>query len=221
MHNRHLNELEPFKPSSTRRPKTSLCTSGGRCTLPARSAGAVEVWETPENSAIYRRAYRARLDTTVRTPIDADGRREIRLSGGQRDSPVSDGMGNHMKCDNCNKTATVHLTEIKDGKKIEKHLCEQCAAQNEGLPGQEPHADQRAADQLRDGPLGPAEGAAGRRASSAASPGPSSARAGCSAARNDYTLFEKDLTPLLQRAHEGATHHVGKVPRAAAARACR
>src|SRR5918997_73979 len=29
---------------------------------------------------------------------------------------------------------------------------------------------------------------------------------------NDYTLFEKDLTPLLQRAHEGATHHVGKVP---------
>ena len=39
-----------------------------------------------------------------------------------------------MKCDNCNKPATVHLTEIKSGKKIEKHLCEQCAAQNEGLP---------------------------------------------------------------------------------------
>ena len=29
---------------------------------------------------------------------------------------------------------------------------------------------------------------------------------------NDYTVFERDLTPLLQRAHEGATHHVGKVP---------
>jgi protein arginine kinase activator len=29
---------------------------------------------------------------------------------------------------------------------------------------------------------------------------------------NDYVAFEKDLTPLLQRAHEGATHHVGKVP---------
>ena len=39
-----------------------------------------------------------------------------------------------MKCDNCGKNATVHLTEIKNGKKIEKHLCEQCAAQNEGLP---------------------------------------------------------------------------------------
>ena len=39
-----------------------------------------------------------------------------------------------MKCDNCNKQATVHLTEIKNGKKIEKHLCEQCAAQSEGVP---------------------------------------------------------------------------------------
>ena len=29
---------------------------------------------------------------------------------------------------------------------------------------------------------------------------------------HDYTQFEKDLTPLLQRAHESATHHVGKVP---------
>src|ERR1051325_3389180 len=39
-----------------------------------------------------------------------------------------------MKCDNCNKPATVHLTEIRNGKKIEKHLCEQCAAQSEGVP---------------------------------------------------------------------------------------
>jgi protein arginine kinase activator len=28
----------------------------------------------------------------------------------------------------------------------------------------------------------------------------------------DYTQYEKDLAPLLLRAHEGATHHVGKVP---------
>ena len=29
---------------------------------------------------------------------------------------------------------------------------------------------------------------------------------------HDYAAFEKDLTPLLQRAHEGGTHHVGKTP---------
>jgi protein arginine kinase activator len=37
-------------------------------------------------------------------------------------------------------------------------------------------------------------------------------QAGLFGCPNDYTVFEKDLTPLLQRAHEGATHHVGKVP---------
>jgi len=33
-----------------------------------------------------------------------------------------------MKCERCNKPATIHLTEIQGGKKIEKHLCEACAA---------------------------------------------------------------------------------------------
>lgn len=32
-----------------------------------------------------------------------------------------------MKCDKCNKKATVHLTEIVDGKVMEMHLCEDCA----------------------------------------------------------------------------------------------
>lgn len=32
-----------------------------------------------------------------------------------------------MKCDKCAKKATVHLTEIVDGKAVEMHLCEDCA----------------------------------------------------------------------------------------------
>jgi len=32
-----------------------------------------------------------------------------------------------MKCDLCNKKATVHLTEIVDGQMSEMHLCEECA----------------------------------------------------------------------------------------------
>ncbi|MCA9406142.1 MAG: UvrB/UvrC motif-containing protein [Candidatus Omnitrophica bacterium] len=32
-----------------------------------------------------------------------------------------------MKCDLCNKKATVHLTEIVDGQMTEMHLCEGCA----------------------------------------------------------------------------------------------
>ncbi len=33
---------------------------------------------------------------------------------------------------------------------------------------------------------------------------------GCS---HDYDAFEKALVPLIERAHEGASHHIGKVPR--------
>jgi protein arginine kinase activator len=29
---------------------------------------------------------------------------------------------------------------------------------------------------------------------------------------HDYAFYDKELTPLLQRAHEGGTHHLGKVP---------
>jgi len=36
-----------------------------------------------------------------------------------------------MKCDKCNKQATIHLTEVRAGKHVEIHLCEQCAAQAE------------------------------------------------------------------------------------------
>src|SRR3989338_5264700 len=32
-----------------------------------------------------------------------------------------------MKCDLCEKKATVHLTEIVDGQVTEMHLCEECA----------------------------------------------------------------------------------------------
>ena len=32
-----------------------------------------------------------------------------------------------MKCDKCTKKATVHMTEIVDGKVMEMHLCEDCA----------------------------------------------------------------------------------------------
>lgn len=38
-----------------------------------------------------------------------------------------------MNCDNCERPATVHLTEIKGRIKTERHLCEECAAASAGL----------------------------------------------------------------------------------------
>jgi len=117
-----------------------------------------------------------------------------------------------MKCDNCNKQATVHLTEIRNGKKIEKHLCEQCAAQNEGLPVKSAHTP---INELLTNFVLAHSGLQKEAGSTCDACGISWAefrQAGLFGCPNDYTIFEKDLTPLLQRAHEGATHHVGKVP---------
>jgi len=36
------------------------------------------------------------------------------------------------KCDRCEKPATVLVTEISGGKRVEKHLCENCAGAADG-----------------------------------------------------------------------------------------
>lgn len=121
-----------------------------------------------------------------------------------------------MKCDNCNNHATVHLTEIKGGKKVEKHLCEQCAQQMEGIAvkSHTPINELLTNFVLAHSGIVKQETGACEHCGITWAEFRQSGLLGC---EHDYTLFEKDLLPLLQRAHEGATHHVGKVPQRRAA----
>lgn len=117
-----------------------------------------------------------------------------------------------MKCDNCNKPATVHLTEIRGGKKIEKHLCEECAAQSEGqlLPKQHTPINELLTNfVMQHSGLQKQAGTTCEHCGITWAEFRQSGLLGC---EHDYETFEKDLSPLLQRAHEGATHHVGKTP---------
>ena len=119
----------------------------------------------------------------------------------------------NTKCDNCNKQpATVHLTEIKNGKKIEKHLCEQCAAQNEGLPVKSHTPINELLTNFVMAHSGLQKEAVGGACDNCGITWAEFRKGGLLGCEQDYTLFEKELTPLLQRAHEGATHHLGKVP---------
>lgn len=118
-----------------------------------------------------------------------------------------------MKCDNCKNTATVHLTEIRNGKKLEKHLCEQCAASLEGVPVPKTHTP---INELltnfvlaHSGQLAKEQSATCEICGMSWTEFRQNGLLGC---EHDYTLFEKDLTPLLQRAHDSGTHHCGKVP---------
>ena len=114
------------------------------------------------------------------------------------------------KCDNCDKVATIHLTEIVDGAKLEKHLCEDCAV-GEGITikanvpisqllesfiMQSSSEDEEQVDPCD--VCGMTFGEFRER--------------GLLGCPHDYDAFEKALTPLLARAQEGATRHIGKVP---------
>ena len=116
-----------------------------------------------------------------------------------------------MQCQLCDKHATIHLTEILDSQKTERHLCEECALKegvtikthvpiNELLENlsvvQEeakelgqlscPQCDITWSEFRKNGLLG---------------------------CPNDYLAFEKPLQSLIERAQEGAINHVGRVPR--------
>ena len=115
-------------------------------------------------------------------------------------------------CDKCGKPATIHLTEITNGQKLEKHLCEDCAV-SEGITIK---ANIPISQLLEDFIL---QGAAAEQADSACevcgirfSEFRKQGVLGCP---HDYEAFSEALEPLLSRTHEGCTQHIGKVPRRA------
>ena len=119
------------------------------------------------------------------------------------------------KCLRCTKQATLHITELKSGKSVSLHLCENCAkdylstVEVGGIP-----------DEF-DGPL--AIGGMGTIESDtpdvAGESCPhcgmtfkqfrSQGRLGCP---HDYELFHDELIPILESIHHGETQHVGKFP---------
>lgn len=120
-----------------------------------------------------------------------------------------------MKCDLCDNPATIHEVTIRDGQRVEKHLCESCAASvGLGIPGAVPVAEliskyvleqttTKAEQRTREGAT----------CSSCGTTFAEFRRTGLLGCAECYRMFEAKLSPLLERAHEGASHHVGKVPR--------
>lgn len=117
-----------------------------------------------------------------------------------------------MKCENCNKPATVHVVEIHNGKKMEKHLCEQCAAKLGAVPikGNTPINELLTNFVMQHAGGTREEPAACDQCGLTWAEFRQQGLLGCP---HDYEVYEQELSPLLQRAHEGATHHVGKMPR--------
>ncbi|MDX2131210.1 MAG: UvrB/UvrC motif-containing protein [Planctomycetota bacterium] len=118
-----------------------------------------------------------------------------------------------MKCDHCDNEATVHEVTVRNGVKVERHLCEAHAAE-QGIPVKGvPQIGEIIKQHVT---------AMSQAATTRGSACPSCRTTfgefkqhgmlGCAAC---YAAFEAQLGPLIERAHEGAARHVGKKPRRA------
>jgi len=124
-----------------------------------------------------------------------------------------------MQCQSCKKNdATIHLTEISNGRRVETHLCQLCA-QKQGLAvqtqiplnellstllsaqGTDPQAPEGASSET----ACPHCGMTLQRF----------ARESLLGCPHDYDIFEKNLLPLIERSQGGRSHHCGKVPESA------
>jgi len=116
-----------------------------------------------------------------------------------------------MQCQMCPNAATVHLTEIVNGQKKERHLCESCA-EKEGITVKA-HvplsellgtvvAAQKKAEELNE-----------LRCPHCGITWTEFRRQGSLGCAQDYTVFEATLRPLIEKAQAGAASHIGHVPR--------
>ena len=125
-----------------------------------------------------------------------------------------------MLCEACKeRSATIHLTEVNNGQRCETHLCSQCA-QQQGLSIKSQIPLNELMNTLlssqskeTSGQGEPAIAADSEHACPAC--GMTLQRfakdplLGCA---HDYTEFQPELMPLIERSQNGKSHHCGKVP---------
>ena len=122
------------------------------------------------------------------------------------------------KCDICGRSATYHSVEVVKGQKIETHLCDHHASEAGIVEQPTTHAPINELlnnfVKLHSGAPSDAEKKSIAELSCdtcglAFSDFRESSLLGCPAC---YGSFEEPLGPLLERAHQGGTHHIGKAP---------
>ena len=114
-------------------------------------------------------------------------------------------------CQRCNEAkATVHITDTMPTKK-ERHLCERCAETEGVIMKQNPPTANDMLKQFIQHKVGLSESTdlTCPKCSMSFRDFQLKGLLGCP---HDYEAFHNLLMPLVSRAHEGASRHVGKVP---------
>jgi protein arginine kinase activator len=121
------------------------------------------------------------------------------------------------KCDHCDNEATVHEVTVRNGVKIERHLCESCAA-SQGISAQPgaPLSELIKTYVLSHGvtpiPVPPTTSRT-NTCPTCKTTFNEFRQHGLLGCPDCYRVFEAQLGPLLERAHDGGVKHGGKAPR--------
>lgn len=119
------------------------------------------------------------------------------------------------KCRRCSKPATLHITEIRDGKATALHLCETCAREylesneQETSPAGNMDISSKLEELVNEGSEEALAGLACPNCGITFAEFRESGRFGCPA---DYNEFLPQILPLLENIHEDTTH-IGKKPK--------
>lgn len=124
-----------------------------------------------------------------------------------------------MLCQACKeRTATIHLTEITNGQRAETHLCQECAHQQGLAVKAQIPLNELLSTLLSVQPqVDKTTGAVGHEMKDKACPEcgmtlKKFAKESLLGCPHDYTAFEDQLLPLIERSHNGKSWHCGKVP---------
>lgn len=118
------------------------------------------------------------------------------------------------KCSRCNKPATLHITELRQGTVQALHLCEACAQEylnNATIDETEPESVLQKFGEYEDDDSDALEELVCPSCGITFREFRRQGRLGCP---HDYVAFEEELLPLLENIH-GETQHVGKFPKRA------
>jgi protein arginine kinase activator len=118
-----------------------------------------------------------------------------------------------MLCQICKKKqATIHLTEITDGKRKEMHLCQKCAADEGMVVKSQMSIDELLGNLLESKPDDEAQFDSEDRCPICGFHPNDLNKQPLVGCPNDYEVFEPQLSAIIENAHDGKTHHTGKIP---------
>jgi len=123
---------------------------------------------------------------------------------------------NHPKCDQCDNPAVVHEVTLKDGVKTEIHLCHE-HAQEAGIAMPTHQPINQLLTQFVSSYTSRARKSSKKTCSGCGMTFARFRQTGALGCPDCYEAFDDHLTPLIERAQNGATHHRGKTPNRAGA----